>query len=54
MFFFNTHMGLSTIIGMVGAFFIFKIPYVKLHPINSLITIGFVFGLMFVAFPKSS
>lgn len=48
------NIGVTTIIGMIGGLILFKVPYVKQEPIKSLITIGFMFGLMFVAFPQSS
>ncbi|WP_298753774.1 hypothetical protein [uncultured Arcobacter sp.] len=44
------NQGITTIIGMVAGLFLFKISYIKINPIKSLITIGFVFGLFLVAF----
>ncbi|MBU1657430.1 hypothetical protein KKG72_00040 [bacterium] len=44
------NQGITTIIGMVAGLFLFKISYIKIYPIKSLITIGFVFGLFIVAF----
>ena len=53
-FLFGMHELLAVAIGMIGGLILFKVPYVKQEPIKSLLTIGFIFGLMFVAFPKSS
>lgn len=46
---FDINMGITTVIGMILSFLVFKIAYVKAHPVKSLITIGFIFGLVFVA-----
>ena len=48
------NIALTTVIGMIGGLILFKVPYVKQKPIKSLLTIGFIFGLLFVAFPESS
>ncbi len=48
-FVFGIHMVLTTIIGMIAGFILFKVPYIKQQPIKSLITIGFIFGLVLVA-----
>lgn len=45
----NINMGITTVIGMILSFLVFKIAYIKAHPVKSLITIGFIFGLVFVA-----
>ena len=46
---FDINIGLTTIMGMLFSFMVFKIKYVKAYPIKSLITIGFIFGLVLVA-----
>lgn len=46
---FAIHDGLSTLIGMILSFFVFKIRYVKQNPFKSLIVICFIFGLFMVA-----
>ena len=48
------HIAFTTVIGMIGGLILFKVPYVKQEPIRSLLTIGFVFGLMFVTFSEIS
>lgn len=53
-FIFGLNQFIATIIGMISGFILFKVPYVKQEPIKSLITIGFIFFLVFVAFPQSS
>jgi hypothetical protein len=51
---FNMHLVFSTVIGMIFGLILFKIPYIKLHPVKSLITIGFLFFLIDTAFLKIS
>ena len=53
-FIFGLNQLVATIIGMISGFILFKVPYVKQEPIKSLITIGFIFFLIFVALPQSS
>lgn len=53
-FFFDLHMVLSTPLGMIGGLILFKVQYIKLYPVKSLVTIGFVFGLFIVAFSTPS
>ena len=53
-FIFGLNQLVATIIGMISGFILFKVPYIKQEPIKSLITIGFIFFLIFVAFPQSS
>lgn len=53
-FIFGLNQLIATIIGMISGFILFKVPYVKQEPIKSLITIGFIFFLIFVALPQSS
>lgn len=42
--------GVDMLISMAISFFVFKVPYVKLYPGKSLITLGFLFFLLFVVF----
>ena len=42
--------GIAILISMVLSFFVFKVPYVKIYPGKSLITLGFLFFLLFVVF----
>lgn len=42
--------GTAIVVSIISAFFIFKIPHVKLHPIQSLVTIGFILGLVQLSF----
>lgn len=42
--------GVAMLVSMALSFFVFKIPYVKLYPSKSLITLGFLFFLLFVVF----
>jgi hypothetical protein len=53
-FIFGLNQLIATIIGMISGFILFKVPYIKQEPIKSLITIGFMFFLISVAFPQSS
>jgi len=40
----------ATIISIIASFFIFKIPYVKEHPIKSFLTLCFIFALESISF----
>ena len=42
--------GVTYLVSMFLAFFVFKIPYVKVYPGKSLLTRCFLFFLLFVAF----
>jgi len=53
-FFFDLNSLLSTILGMIGGLFLFKVQYTKTHPVKSLITIGFMFWILSVAFNPPS
>jgi hypothetical protein len=45
-FIFGLNEGITTIIGFFTSFFVFKVPYTKLHPVQSLITIAFIMALI--------
>jgi hypothetical protein len=45
-FIFSLNEGITTIIGFFTSFFVFKIPYTKLYPLKSLITITFILTLV--------
>ncbi len=47
---FGVNLALSTVVAMVGAFYVFKIQYVKAFPFRSLLTIGFLFLLVMITF----
>lgn len=42
--------GVAMLISMALSFFVFKVSYVKLYPWKSLLTLGFLFFLLFVVF----
>ena len=42
--------GVAMLISMALSFFVFKISYVKLYPGKSLLTLGFLFFLLFIVF----
>lgn len=42
--------GTAVVISIIASFFVFKIDYIKLYPVQSLLTITFVLGLLQLAF----
>jgi hypothetical protein len=53
-FFLGIDQLIAMITGMIGGIILFKVSYIKQEPIKSLMTIGFLFFLVSVAFPQSS
>lgn len=49
---FKMSFEISMLVSMLLSFFVFKIKYVKEYPFKSLITLVFIFALLFVSFGK--